>query len=112
MLASALVGFFLLASSARADAELDAEQALLFQQTCAVCHVKPGLGVPLVGNDDDWKKRRAQGFDVLLGRTIDGYGNMPPLGTCASCTEQDLRQLVGFVAGIEVPARPARTRDD
>jgi len=79
---------------------LDAREALVFQQICAECHVQSGIGSPTLGDDEAWRPRRAKGIDVLLVNTIDGYGQMPPLGTCSFCTEQELRRLVAFVSGL------------
>jgi cytochrome c5 len=41
---------------------------------------------------------------VLLDRTISGYKGMPPLGSCAECTEQEFEALIRFMA---TPAAPA-----
>jgi cytochrome c5 len=76
-------------------------QALIYQQTCARCHMKPGIGVPLLGDDAAWAPKRAQGFDALVRHTVEGFGDMPPLGTCSACTEDDIRRLVAFVAGYD-----------
>ncbi|MEM7409171.1 MAG: c-type cytochrome [Myxococcota bacterium] len=91
-----------------ADAEaepLSPRAQALFGQTCAVCHVKPGLGVPVLGVEADWIERRGRGIDALVASTVRGVGQMPPLGTCGACTESDLRALVGFLAGLD----PAET---
>jgi cytochrome c5 len=99
--------------SAWADASqptrLDERQARLFSQACAHCHLQPDIQVPVLGIDADWKKRRARGFDSMLANTINGFGDMPPLGTCGACSEVDFRALVSFLALIpETPrAQPA-----
>lgn len=78
---------------------LGARQARIFQQACARCHARPGIGVPLIGDEAAWRDRRERGFDALLATTVNGNLLMPPLGTCGACTEDDLRRLVAFVAG-------------
>ena len=40
------------------------------------------------------------GAVVVLVHTVDGYRGMPPLGTCGLCSEQDLRELVRYMAGL------------
>ena len=86
---------------------LSPRQARVFQEICAVCHAWPGIGVPVVGDEAEWKPRRAKGFDTLLANTVNGFGGMPPLGTCSFCSEEDLRQLVSFVAGFAEEAAAA-----
>ena len=39
-----------------------------------------------------------------LVNTVLGLRGMPPLGYCSACTEQDLRELIKAVSGIEVAA--------
>lgn len=102
---AAMIAGLVGASGAAADeSPLGDRQARLFQQACAHCHLRPGLGVPVVGDEADWNERRAQGFEALLANTVVGVRDMPPLGTCASCTEEDLRRLVAFLAGLPLPA--------
>ncbi len=81
---------------ARAGEPLPARQARIFAQSCAHCHAAPGLGVPVVG-DSSWAERARKGLDALLVNTIEGVGNMPPLGTCGYCSEEDFRILVRFL---------------
>lgn len=88
------------AAAAAASVRLDERQALLFQQTCARCHVQPGTGAPQVGDPAGWQERNAQGFERLFANTVNGVRGMPPLGTCGGCSEDDLRALVAFVAGL------------
>ena len=77
-----------------------------FSLACAHCHASGLPGVPAAGVPDDWNARDTQDFAVLLERVIDGHGNMPPLGSCAWCSESELRAALSIlVAGsrIEVP---------
>jgi len=84
---------------------MGARQAWIFQQSCAHCHVRPGIGVPVLGDTAEWETRRAQGFEAMVAHTVEGFADMPPLGTCSFCTEDDLRRLVAFMAGYTaVPA--------
>jgi cytochrome c5 len=82
---------------------LTPRQARLFSQACAHCHLRPEIEVPVLGVEADWKKRRKRGFESLLSNTINGFGNMPPLGTCGACTESDFRALVSFLALLPEP---------
>lgn len=81
-------------------AQLSPDGARAYQTACASCHARPGTGAPLVGDDHAWAKRRAQGANVLLAHTVNGYRGMPPLGTCGLCSEAELRALVAYMAGL------------
>ena len=35
--------------------------------------------------------------------TVNGVGNMPPLGSCSACTEADFRALIAFMARLPDP---------
>lgn len=86
--------------SPAARAQLGPEAARAYQTACASCHARPGTGAPLTGDEGAWRDRRAQGADVLLAHTVDGYKGMPPLGTCGLCSEAELRALVAYMAGL------------
>lgn len=95
-----------LAACSRSDAppapraELSPAAAREYQTACASCHARPGTGAPLTGDASAWADRRAQGADVLLEHTVNGYKGMPPLGTCGLCSEAELRELVAYMAGL------------
>jgi cytochrome c5 len=73
----------------------------LLNANCLQCHARENIGVPVMGNPEDWKKRNAQGEEALLRNAIQGVRGMPPLGHCAACTEEDLRALVQRVSGLD-----------
>jgi cytochrome c5 len=74
--------------------------ARTYQVACATCHARSGIGAPVTGVEADWRERREQGLDALLVHTVDGYRGMPPLGTCGLCSEDDLRELIRYMAGL------------
>ena len=82
-----------------ARAELSPAAARAWQSACASCHARPGTGAPLAGDATAWAERRAQGADVLLAHTVNGYKGMPPLGSCMDCSEQDFEALIRFMSG-------------
>jgi cytochrome c5 len=71
-----------------------------WSRSCALCHVDGNGGAPRIGHPEEWRPRLAQGRDVLLEHTLDGIGNMPPLGYCMSCEASDFRALIDFMAGV------------
>ena len=62
-----------------------------------MCHVRGEGGAPKVGDHDAWAPRLAQGEAVLLEHTVNGFGNMPPLGYCMDCEREDLRAAIAFM---------------
>lgn len=68
-------------------------------RSCALCHVTGEGGAPRAGFAEDWKPRVVNGKAMLLGHTIEGYNNMPPLGYCMSCEEEDFVALIDFMLG-------------
>ena len=92
------------AARAASDAPpLSPLQAAQLQAVCSRCHARPDSGAPLMGDGAAWAERNAAGFAVLLRHTVDGWRTMPPLGTCGSCSEADLRVLVAIVSGLPDP---------
>jgi cytochrome c5 len=68
-------------------------------RSCALCHVNGEGGAPVVGDKDAWQPRLAQGEDVLLKHTVEGFNNMPPLGYCMDCEEDSFREIIRFMGG-------------
>ena len=52
-----------------------------------------------MGNHDDWSPRLAQGKQVLVTHTIEGYNMMPPLGYCMACGQTDFVAMNSIMAG-------------
>lgn len=73
-----------------------------WSRSCALCHVDGNGGAPRIGHPGEWQPRLAQGRDVLLEHTVEGFNRMPPLGYCMACEADDFRALIDFMAG----ARP------
>lgn len=76
------------------------EAALLkWSRSCALCHVNGEAGAPVTADKQAWQPRLAQGQDVLMEHTLDGYNQMPPLGYCMDCTRTDFAILIEFMSG-------------
>lgn len=88
------------AAAPAAAAPADPALAKLYAQTCAACHGQPGTGAPQAGVAADWTERKAQGMDVLVQHTLEGFKGMPPMGSCADCSEEDFRKLIAYMAGM------------
>lgn len=83
----------------------DARLAGLYETSCKACHAMPDTGAPLVHDRKAWDPRWAQGEQVLLDHSIVGFNAMPAGGQCASCTPDDFKALIRFMAGREDPAK-------
>ena len=86
------------APPAFADADITEDVMGLWSRSCVLCHVHGEANAPRVGDAEAWAPRLAEGEDVLLARTVEGYNDMPPLGYCMACEREDFRALIRFMA--------------
>ncbi len=70
----------------------------IYQATCVACHGAGVAGAPKFGDATAWAPRLAQGKDTLLQHALQGLNAMPPKGTCADCSETELRAAVDYLA--------------
>ena len=86
------------ASAAPVAAAAPRSGEAIYQATCAVCHGAGVAGAPKLGDAAAWAPRLAQGKDTLLQHALQGFKAMPPKGTCADCSEAELRAAVDYLA--------------
>jgi cytochrome c5 len=69
---------------------------------CGACHTAGVLGAPKIGDSADWNKRASEqgGLDGLLAKAISGINAMPPKGTCADCSDDDLKGAIQKMSGL------------
>ncbi len=69
---------------------------------CGACHTSGVLGAPKIGDSADWKNRAATkgGLDGILANAISGINAMPPKGTCATCSDDELRSAIKVMSGL------------
>ena len=79
-----------------ADAEAGGGEAT-YNKSCVACHAAGVAGAPKLGDKVAWEPRVATGIDAMLNTAINGKGAMPPRGTCASCSEDDLKAAIEFM---------------
>ena len=65
----------------------------VYNASCAACHSIGVAGAPKFGTSD-WTERGAKGIDALLKTAISGINAMPPRGTCASCSDDELKASI------------------
>jgi len=68
-----------------------------YDATCQLCHAAGVAGAPKVGDKEAWAPRIAQGMDTLLQHATNGLNAMPPKGTCATCTDEDLKAAIEYM---------------
>ncbi len=68
----------------------------VYQGACFACHGTGALDAPKKG-DAAWKPRLAQGLDVLKKHAIEGIRSMPPRGTCADCSDDEIVAAIKFM---------------
>lgn len=79
----------------------NAKIAELYAGSCKACHTVKDSLAPLTGDRSVWDVRWAQGEDALLTAAIQGKKGMPAGGQCFSCTRDDMKALIRFMAGRE-----------
>lgn len=67
---------------------------------CNACHGAGVLGAPKVGDTAAWQARATNGIDGLLAHAISGLNAMPPKGTCADCSDDELRAAIEKMSGL------------
>ncbi|WP_255852689.1 c-type cytochrome [Marinobacterium rhizophilum] len=65
----------------------------VYAASCAACHGTGVLGAPKFGTSD-WTDRSAKGMETLLANAINGINAMPPRGTCASCSDDEIKGAI------------------
>ncbi len=65
----------------------------VYTQKCAACHAIGVAGAPKYGSSE-WTDRAAKGMETLLANAINGINAMPPRGTCADCSDEEIEGAV------------------
>ena len=69
----------------------------VYNASCAACHTAGVLGAPKPNVADEWEERVAQGMDIMLQKSIDGFNAMPPRGTCMNCSDDEILAAIEFM---------------
>ncbi|MEX0900778.1 MAG: c-type cytochrome [Gammaproteobacteria bacterium] len=72
------------ADAAPAGEDMAAIGQQTYESACFACHGTGAAGAPRIGDVEDWSARIAQGREVLIQHSLEGYmgqrGFMPPKG--------------------------------
>ena len=81
------------------------EGKTVYDANCAGCHDAGVAGAPKPGDKDVWQARLAQGLDVIVKKSIEGFegksGVMPPRGGNAVLSDKEVSNAVTFM--IDTP---------
>ncbi|ABG38604.1 MAG: cytochrome c5 family protein [Alteromonadaceae bacterium] len=66
----------------------------VYGAACVACHSSGVLGAPKFQNAADWAPRLEKGFDTVWQNAINGINAMPPRGTCADCSDDEIKAAI------------------
>lgn len=69
----------------------------IYKTKCSACHATDAIGAPMLGNAASWVDRIAKGEQALIDNAIDGFNAMPPKGTCADCSDEEIKLTVQYM---------------
>ena len=69
----------------------------VYNASCLACHSTGAAGAPKLGDGAAWAPRVAKGMDVLLSNAINGINAMPAKGTCAACSDEELKAAIEYM---------------
>lgn len=86
----------------------------IYNQVCMACHAAGVSGAPKLADSEAWAPRIAKGMDMLVASAVNGIPGtaMPARGTCATCSDDDLKAVVEYMvasSGGDATAAPAET---
>jgi cytochrome c5 len=76
--------------------------AAVYSKVCIACHMTGVAGAAALTDKTRWEEMAAKGMKTLHASVINGvtdgkYGVMPPKGTCADCSDQDLYDAISYM---------------
>lgn len=93
------LAIFLCASLAVASVPALADVAATYQKSCAACHDAGALGAPKKGDRAHWATLQSQkGIDGLVKSTRQGMPQMPAMGLCQNCSDEQFAELIEYMA--------------
>lgn len=74
-----------------------ADGEAIYKKACFACHDQAVAGAPKFGDKDAWKDRIATGDDAMFNNVKNGKNAMPAKGTCADCSDDDLKAAIKYM---------------
>lgn len=73
--------------------------ATTYQKTCGACHDDGALHAPKKGDKARWQTLIAKkGMENLIKSTKQGMPQMPAMGLCQTCSDQEFRELIDYMS--------------
>jgi cytochrome c5 len=70
----------------------------IYTAKCSLCHGAGILGAPKFGDASAWGPRVAERkLEGLYEHAIKGFNSMPPKGTCADCSDDEIKATVKYM---------------
>jgi cytochrome c5 len=73
----------------------------VYDRFCFACHATGIAEAPLFQDADQWAPRLEKGMDELLSTSIAGFGAMPPMGTCMTCSNDEMVNAIRYLSATE-----------
>ena len=71
----------------------------LYNTFCIACHNTGLANAPKPGDSAAWSILMERGIDDLVASAKTGKNVMPPMGTCADCSDDELKNTILFMSG-------------
>lgn len=90
-------------ASAGADTGGARSGEAVYGQYCTACHGSGILEAPKTGDTAAWEARLAAAgsLEALTQSAITGIRAMPPKGTCADCSDEEILGAIQHMSGLE-----------
>ncbi|MDP6378001.1 MAG: c-type cytochrome [Pseudomonadales bacterium] len=69
----------------------------IYAQFCFACHDNGVADASRIRDVAAWGKRAAKGLDALVESSLTGIKLMPAMGTCMTCTEQQMHAATEYI---------------
>ena len=73
------------------------DPAQIYATSCQLCHANGVAEAPIMGDAAVWSERVSSGIEAVYNNAINGVGAMPPRGTCANCSDDDIKAVVDYI---------------
>jgi cytochrome c5 len=75
--------------------------ASVYEESCEKCH-SGGIGgffsgAPKTGDQEEWAALIEKGVPTLTENTVNGIGDMKPMGDCETCTDSNIAAAVEYM---------------
>lgn len=73
------------------------EPADIYNTYCTACHASGVAGAPVMGDVAAWEPRISKGVETVYDNAINGLNAMPAMGTCADCSDDEIKAVVDYM---------------